>query len=327
MMSNIGSETVARSHKRAPDKPLSYQEKVNMATRVAEESKLREEMLREQQKKDRTPIPVDRRPLVRKHSESYQYSGFVVGDQRDSTQVFQDRKALQLSYKEQLEQDLQFKAQKERDVEDGVVPSKDFLLKKRMEQLQEEAAFHGLVIGKDPDALKEEKKISSMKLRELSLADQGGRVEFKTLREQHEERTKGASNAQGYYIGADETLLRGTKKEKAKEYYDKLSNDIAGSPAKGSVAGGRSRVGADDFTVEGEYIERTGQTGFTIGGLSSDGTKSQKAIQYSQKVEKQAAYRQELLHQQKLAEGIERAKQAKEREQQGKISSLPYMRL
>jgi hypothetical protein len=316
---NIGAETVSRPAKRGPEKPLSYQQKVEMAEKALKEQQMRDEALREQMLKDKTPIPEDRRPLVRKHSESYQYSGFVVGDQRDATQIFQDRKALQLSYKEQLERDLQFKAKKERDEENGLMPSKDFLLKKRMEQLQEEAAFKGLVIGKDPDEVDKEKKLNAMKLRELSLADQGGRVEFKTLREQHEERTKGDADAQGYYIGADESLQRSMKKERAKEYYEKLSSDIAVSPSKGSVTGGRSRLGTDSFTAEGEYIERTGQTGFVIGGLSSDGTKSQKAIQYTQKLEKQAAYRQELLHQQKLAENLLRAREAKDREQQVRV--------
>lgn len=325
MIDNVGEATIDRPHKKGPIQPLTYNEKVALMARQTREQEIRQQEMKEQLMKDRTPIPGDRRPIVRKYSQ-VQYGGFYIGDQRDESQINNDRRKLQMSYKEQLEGDLQLKARKEREIEDGSSPNakRDELLRRKMELMKEEGQYKGgLIIGRDPNAEKDLKKINAVKLRDMSLADRGGKAETKTLRELHDERSKASADTNGYYIGADESNLRLEKKEIAKKYYNQLSSDISSSPTKGESKG---KTGFDDYTLEGEYIDKTGLTGFQIGGLSSDVNKSQQHVMHTQKLAKQTAYRQSLLEQQQIATQMEREKEARVRDEMMNMSSLPYMR-
>ena len=323
MIDNIGTATVQRPHKKAPQQPLSYQEKVELMAREKLEKERRDQQLRESLAQDRTPIPENRRPLQRKFSES-QYAGFVIGDQRDESKVHMDKRDLQHKYKELLEADLIFKSKKERErdamEEDGNSPGakRDELLRRRNEVMKEEKDFTGLFIGKNPKEVDEEKKINAMKLRELSIADRGGKVEIKTLRELHDERSMQAANAKGMFIGADESNLRHEKKEIAKKYYELLASDLSVSPTKDNH---RDKGMLDDYTAEGEFIERTGMTGFQIGK-----DESQTQVLHMQKMAKQTAYRQELLAQQKIATDILREREAQDKVV-SPVKSLPYMRV
>ena len=320
MIDNIGTATVQRPHKKAPQQPLTYQEKVELMAREKLEKERRDLQLRESLEQDRTPIPENRRPLQRKFSES-QYAGFVIGDQRDESKVHMDKRDLQHRYKEQLEADLIYKSKKERErdaMEDGNSPGakRDELIRRRNEKLTEESDFKGLFIGKDPKEVEEEKKMNAMKLRELSMADRGGKVEIKTLRELHDERSMQAPK--GMFIGADESNLRNEKKEIAKKYYEMLASDLSVSPSKDHP---RDKGMLDDYTAEGEFIERTGMTGFQIGK-----DESQTQVLHMQKMAKQTAYRQELLAQQKIATDILREREAQDKVV-SPVKSLPYMRV
>ena len=306
----------------APAPPLTYAQKIELMSRHITDAENRMKQKREQLEYENQPISGSRKPFVRRDMGNEQFTGLVVGDQRDKSKAIQDKRNAQFSYYEQLEADLKVKATKSGDNVQMQSPLRRNRMLKRENNFEEEQLYTGLAIGKDAKAEKEEKKINAMKLHMLTLTDMNNKADGKSLREKKLEKARQESSELGFYIGADESNNDYKRKENQKKYFDLLSKDIAdGSPLKQKVMTRPSEINVDN------YVEETGWTSIQIGGISSDGTKSQLRLQRDEKLIKQENYRKELLQQQSIASKIANDRFILEQKDLKQTSTLPYMKL
>ena len=120
---------------------------------------------KEQLLNDKTPIKEDRRPYLRTIQDEDVYLGLVIGDQRDTRRCFKDKKIAQSSYKKQLSEDI-----KRNNVQHG----NPVIRPKNSSGIEEEEHFtNGLIIGKDENIEKEEKRLAARHLMERSRLDIG----------------------------------------------------------------------------------------------------------------------------------------------------------
>ena len=124
---------------------------------------------KEQMQNDRTPMKEDRRPYLRTIQDEEIYVGLVIGDQRDTSRCFNDRKSAQSAYKKQLSEDIIRK-----NVKHGNPVS-------RPDIHMEEHFSNGLIIGKDESIEKEEKRLAAKNLMERSRVDIGNIIGSKLL--------------------------------------------------------------------------------------------------------------------------------------------------
>jgi hypothetical protein len=116
----------------------------------------------------KTPIKEDRRPFLRMIDEPL--AGLVIGDQRDTTRCNVDKKNAQCVYFEQLAKDIENNSTKN---------NRGSPIRRRIQNnVQDEGYTNGLVIGKDMNLEKEEKRAARENLLSQTLLDLGKAISF-----------------------------------------------------------------------------------------------------------------------------------------------------
>jgi hypothetical protein len=116
----------------------------------------------------KTPIKEDRRPFLRMIDEPL--AGLVIGDQRDTTRCNIDKKNAQSIYKDQLAKDIE---------NNNTKNNRGSPIRRKIQNsVHDESFTNGLMIGKDMNLEKEEKRAARENLLSQTLLDLGEAISF-----------------------------------------------------------------------------------------------------------------------------------------------------